>query len=50
MSFMFNHCENLESIDLTFFNTINVENMKYMFNSCKNLRNLNLSNFMIVYY
>ena len=36
---------NLESIDLSNFNTSNVTNMEYMFSACRGLTSLNLSSF-----
>ena len=42
---MFYNCCNLESLDLSSFNTQNVTNMKGMFLSCKKLQNLDLSSF-----
>ena len=36
---------NLQSLDLSSFNTQNVTNMSYMFYNCKSLTNLNLANF-----
>ena len=42
---MFSHCKGLKSLDLSNFNTENVENMKYMFCYCNNLDYLNLSSF-----
>ena len=42
---MFYNCENLESIDLSSFNTSNVTNMSNMFYDCSKLENLDLSNF-----
>ena len=45
MSSMFSNCENLTTLDVSNFNTVNVTNMSYMFNSCRSLTTLNLSNF-----
>ena len=42
---MFQNCESLDNLDLSSFNTQNVNNMSYMFNNCKNITNLNLSSF-----
>ena len=42
---MFYKCESLKNINLSNFNTTNVESMKEMFYGCKSLKNLNLSNF-----
>ena len=35
---MFSYCEKLKTIDLTNFETANVQTMKYMFSSCTNLK------------
>ena len=45
MSYMFNGCQNLSSLDLSYFNTTNVTNMKHMFEGCKALTSLDLTNF-----
>ncbi len=45
MSFMFDGCSSLTSLDLSSFNTANVTNMKNMFSDCKSLINLDLSSF-----
>ena len=45
MSFMFNGCSRLTSLDLSNFNTGNATNMCYMFNGCSSLTSLDLSNF-----
>ncbi len=45
MSWMFDECLNLTSLDLSNFNTSNVINMCHMFSGCFNLTSLNLSNF-----
>ncbi len=45
MSDMFYECSSLTSLDLSNFNTNNVEDMKYMFYNCSSLTSLNLSNF-----
>ena len=42
---MFYSCFSLRSLDLSSFNTINVEDMFSMFNSCKSLVSLDLSSF-----
>ena len=44
---MFDGCENVKDVDLSSFNTKNLESMKFMFSSCSNLENINLSNFDI---
>ena len=40
---LFWKCENLKSVDLSSFDTKNVDNMRGMFQSCKNLTSINLS-------
>ena len=45
MKSMFNNCFSLTSLNLSNFNTNNVNNMKYMFYDCSSLTSLNLSNF-----
>lgn len=45
MSFMFDECWSLTSIDLSHFNTDKVTNMQYMFSNCRGLTNLDLSKF-----
>lgn len=45
MSYMFNGCEALTSLDLSSFVTSEVTYMDYMFNGCKALTSLDLSNF-----
>ena len=45
MKNMFMFCINLKSIDLSNFNTTNVENMENMFYRCKNLKKLDLTSF-----
>ena len=42
---MFSGCSNLNSLDLSTFNTSNVTNMRCMFDGCKSLKNLDLSTF-----
>ena len=42
-SFMFYDCSFLKSIDLSSFNTNNINNMSYMFNGCYSLKSINLS-------
>ena len=44
-SYLFEGCENLIEIDLSYFNTDNVTEMNSMFFDCKSLININLSNF-----
>ena len=45
MSCMFNKCSSLTSLNLSNFNTINVNNMNGMFSECSSLNSLDLSNF-----
>lgn len=45
MSFMFAHCESLQEIDLSEFDTSNVIDMKRMFGNCYTLTSLDLSGF-----
>ena len=45
MSYMFYNCSSLTSLDLSNFNTHNVEDMRGMFCNCSSLVSLNLSNF-----
>ena len=45
MSFMFEGCSALKSLDLTNFNTANVTNMSNMFKGCSALTSLGLTNF-----
>ena len=45
MSFMFNGCSSLTSLDLTGFNTANVTKMGSMFRGCSSLTNLDVSTF-----
>ena len=42
---MFKYCENIISLDLSNFNTANVNYMDFMFNGCSSLISLDLSNF-----
>ena len=42
---MFDNCSNLESLDLSTFNTAKVTDMRYMFYGCSSLQYINLSNF-----
>ena len=41
---MFISCENLKTLDLSYFNTSSVTYMQYMFNNCTSLETLDLSN------
>ena len=45
MSYMFEHCTALKTLDLTSFNTQKVETMEQMFSNCTELTALNLKNF-----
>ena len=45
ISFIYNECSSLISLNLSNFNTNNVQNMSYMFQLCSSLTSLNLSNF-----
>ena len=45
MSYMFNNCRKLSSLDLSKFNTENVTDMSYMFSCCWGLSSLDLSKF-----
>ena len=45
MSTMFSGCSSLTSLNLSNFNTNNVNNMSHMFSNCSSLTSLNLSNF-----
>ena len=49
LSKMFYGCRELETLDLSNFNTINVERMDYMFYNCNSLNNLNIYNFKTDY-
>ena len=42
---MFDDCKSLEDIDVSHFDTANVENMAQMFSCCRAINNLDLSNF-----
>ena len=45
MKGMFYDCNNLKTINFSYFNTENVTDMRWMFSNCSNLKQLNLSNF-----
>ena len=45
MNNMFGLCSSLKELDLSSFNTQNVEKMDYMFTSCDGLTKINLSSF-----
>ena len=42
---MFQTCKNITSLDLSFMDTSNVQDMDYMFNNCFELQYLNIPNF-----
>ena len=44
-SYMFYECTSLESMDLSAFNTINVNSMRYMLYDCFSLKSIDLSSF-----
>ena len=39
---MFQECNELEELNLFYFNTSNVEDMSYMFRNCFNLKEINV--------
>ena len=45
MNHMFDHCEQIEHLDLSHFNTANVTNMEGMFFNCYQLQTVDLSSF-----
>ena len=45
MAYLFADCSSLTSLDLTNFDTMNVNQMSYMFKGCSGLNSLNISNF-----
>ena len=45
MSYMFDNCSSLTSLDVTHFNTANVTNMSSMFSSCSSLTSLDVTYF-----
>ena len=47
MSYMFNKCYSLISLNLSNFNTSSVKNMKCMLDQCHSLASLNLSDLKI---
>ena len=47
MSCLFHDCSSLKELNLSNFNTHNVNDMSYMFFGCSSLKELNLSNFHI---
>ena len=44
MSSMFENCQKLNELNLSSFNTRNVQDMSYLFKNCKYLKNLTLGN------
>ena len=47
MSHMFSGCSSLISVDLSSFNTNNINNMSFVFDGCRNLESINLSSLNI---
>ena len=47
-SHMFYDCPSLESINLSSFNTTNINNMRFMFSGCSSLKSIDLSSFNTV--
>ena len=45
MDYIFYNCNSLSKLDLSKFETTNVESMKFMFNYCTSLNELNLEKF-----
>ena len=45
MKYMFYGCSSLRELNISNFNTNNVDNMSYMFFRCSSLEELDLSNF-----
>ena len=45
MSYMFNNCSSLTSLNVDSFNTINVQEMNNMFYGCSSLKYLDISSF-----
>ncbi len=45
MSHMFNQCEKLEEVNLSFFNTADVTDMRHLFAECSSLKKINFSFF-----
>jgi len=45
MEYMFSECMSLEKLDLSNFDTENVNNMRGMFQNCYNLKELDISSF-----
>ena len=45
MSYMFDGCSSLKTLDVSHFNTQNVKRMDFMFSNCSTLTTLDLSNF-----
>ena len=47
MSSLFHNCSSLEKLNITSFNTSNVEDMSCMFSCCSSLKSIDLSKFNI---
>ena len=47
MSYMFSDCESLNNLNISKFDTRNVNNMSFMFSDCKALKFLKINNFDI---
>ena len=45
MSYMFSDCESLNNLNISKFDTKNVNNMSFMFSDCKILKFLKIKNF-----
>ena len=45
MSYMFEHCTALKTLDLTSFNTENVKDMAYLFGGCRGLKTIDVKHF-----
>ena len=43
MKWMFGKCKKIKSLDLSNWNTSNVDDMSYMFSNCESLESLDLS-------
>ena len=40
------YCTSLKSVDLTSFNSLNIENLKEVFYNCKELKSINISHML----
>ena len=47
MSYMFYHCKNIISIDVSKFDTSFVKNMRYMFAGCTQIKRIDISKFKL---